>query len=140
MSKFKYGNFLTTFSDCPPADYQELDITAYRWIFEDVNDERNFQPVLTQNPQRATGMTDTQKCMGHGLSLFDKLEGALTRYRKLFRKNAEVAKTLGTKVAFLQLEKSDGCGGDMEKGYGHFTFHEYANTDLKIRITGTQTI
>jgi hypothetical protein len=140
MSRFKYETHLSTFNNCPPADYQELDITAYRWIFEDVNDERNFQPVLIAKPSRAYNRTDMEKCKGCGLPLFNQLEGAVDRYKELLNDNPKIVKTIGTKVATVKIEKTNGCGGNTDKINGHFTFHEYAGSDLKTKIENIQDI
>ena len=29
---------------CPPINYKAKNMTVYRWVFDDINDENNFKP------------------------------------------------------------------------------------------------
>lgn len=85
------------------------------------------------NPQRILD-TEDKKCMGHGLSFFNTLDNALTKYQKVCRKPS-LKKVLGELVAEISLDEEDGVSADViDKNYGHFTFHEYEETNLPNKI------
>ncbi len=61
--------------ECPPKDYQKLEIVAYRWVFEQ-GDEKNFQSQYEKDskrkkpPRRYNDMSDLEKCERMALSMF----------------------------------------------------------------------
>ena len=42
---FKYESYfrIHDLANCPPKTYKELRLTAYRYIFDDLEDDRNFK-------------------------------------------------------------------------------------------------
>lgn len=127
---FKYHEYLKGFPDCPPSSYKRKDVVAYRFVFEDL-DENSFLPALVKKPKRVLiNDSDSVRCQAHGLSLFDTLENAEEFYSNLppnTSKNRH--KTIGSHIAEGNIDKSDGVVSRVSSN-GHFTLHESNNADL----------
>ncbi len=147
---FKYRYFLDNFRDCPPGDFEELDVTAYRWVFEDLTEERNFQPVLIAKPSRISDVmfqTETAKCQGYGLSFFDSLENARNRFERINaffqERDQKFSLEVGTKVAAVSLNPTNGVGSKPSSGKsnkGQFTFHEYQYNNFFTQILDVENL
>lgn len=137
---FKYQKYLSSYENCPPTEYQEISMNAFRWIFEDINHENNFKPVLLIKPERINDkMFDSpeKKCEGYGLSLYDSLSNAKNAYDRIHKRNKNFSKMVGTYVAQIALVQTDGVASEFstrKNNKGHFNFHEYENTDLSKNI------
>ncbi len=130
---FKYQKYLDNYKNCPPKSYAEREMTAYRWVFETCGEE-SFVPVKIINPDRSLGSNDFN-CKGYGLSLFKELDGALQKYNELVQKKSGLKNTLGTHIAEINLEKTDGVASSPEKeNFLHFTFHEYKDLKLSKKV------
>ena len=46
IERYKYQAYLDKYKNCPPERFNELDCPAFRWVFKDPADFRNFLPVL----------------------------------------------------------------------------------------------
>jgi hypothetical protein len=116
--------------DCPPTIYQRLDIEhVYRWVFDDIMNERNFEPQYFQNPIRFNTKSDFEKCAYMSLSMFDNLSGARKRFEELNEfMGTKAFQTLGTKIAQGKIIKQDGVNGARDK-YGHFNHHQSLHSD-----------
>jgi hypothetical protein len=120
-------------------------MNAFRWI--DANDPINsFTPMhlIKTPPPRMLDDFDLM-CKGHGLSLFDTLEHGIARYKKLYKNKRGVShqtfiEEKGDAVATLKLDAEDGVAGDLNLENGHFTFHEYEETDLSNQIVHITTL
>lgn len=128
---FKYQedyNKLTV--DCPPTIYQSQNIEqVYRWVFDDIMDERNFEPQFFQNPLRFNAKSDYEKCAYMSLSMFDNLSGARRRFEELNEfMGTKAFQTLGQKIAQGCITKQDGVNGVKDK-YGHFNHHQSRHSD-----------
>jgi hypothetical protein len=121
---FKYQTELGQLSvKCPPETCKPVNIAAFRWVFERLKDERNFQPLYFRNPQRVNDFGDAEKCQALGLSMFDSAENAVRQFDFLKTRLGETAyQVLGTKLASGKLTPSDGAASEPDKK-GHFTFH-----------------
>lgn len=109
-------------------------MTGYRFIFEDINHEDNFKPVLERDPKRVLKFTTEQeKCSGYALSFFDTLEHARSRYRALVRNFRKIEQKLGTHVAKVQIDETDGVCSETGRD-GHFAVHEYPTTNFMRKI------
>ena len=131
--KFKYQEELRQLNvPCPPDDYIATTVDlVYRWVFEEIEDERNFLPQFHRKPQRFLHKEDIDKCKGMGLSLFDNLEGAAQRFAELRDAIGDkVCKTLGTQIAQGSLEVSDGVSGKSER-LGHFSHHPSSSAEFQ---------
>jgi len=144
QKKLKYSAYLGQFSNCPPVDFQEKEMMAYRWVHSSSH-PNDFLPknLITDPPVRMLDISD-KMCMGYGLSMFDSQKGACEKYLQLWNgkrahQRVQMGADLGKSVAQLDLQCSDGVSGSAEK-YGHFTFHEYQGVELSTRITGLMDI
>ena len=136
--RFKYARELSDLEDCPPAYYERRDFTAHRFVFADLSHANNFLPALKISPRRIHSppfVSDTARCLGYALSLFDTLENAHRRYRQISRFNRNFYKVVGTHIARAQIESADGLASPPD-GHGHISLHEAENVDLgaKFRI------
>jgi len=136
---FKYKAFINPIPNCPPEDSQSQEITAFRFVFEDLNHQNNFIPVLLINPPRINTPTfkkDANKCAGYALSFFDTLENAKKRYFELKYKRGlkNIHKILGTHIAQGVIRENDGVISKVDK-HGHFNLHEFEEVDLKSQFS-----
>lgn len=125
--QYKYGIEINKLDNCPPADTQERNGEGYRFVFDEIGDERNFLPVLVLNPKRQ--ITQTQECSGYALSFFDTLENARRKYESLLRSHRNIGKTLGTYIASGWISNADGFVSPTNAG-GHFNLFEFSGCDL----------
>jgi hypothetical protein len=140
---FKYEAYfqLHQMANCPPITYEEQIITAYRYIFDNLNDDRNFKPVYILDkdyPKRLNAAKDMEmKCKGFGLSLYQNKNGAIANYKRWMAKtNGKFAKIVGSYVATVQIMELDGVCSEIENEDTHFTFFEYETANLIERIEG----
>jgi len=140
---FKYKKQIEQLStQCPPSNYKSKDISAFRFVFEAENDKakNNFLPVLIIKPKRQLKPdNDTVKCQGYALSLFDSQENAEKRYYKLRKRNKNISKTLGDCLATGTIDKTDGVASEVDNN-GHFSLHEFENTDLAAKFNIISTL
>ncbi len=121
---FKYQTYFEELKTlCPPSNYTAQNKNAFRWIFDDVNDENNFKPVFFKNPKRFNEKSDEAQCMAMGLSFFDSLETAERRFLHLKKRlGEEVSKVLGSQITQGQIQEEDGVSNASDIN-GHFTHH-----------------
>jgi hypothetical protein len=132
---YKYQLYLENIPDCPPENYSEINKSAFRWLHEEIDNDNNFKPVLLQSPKRALNMNHLNKCKGYGLSLFNTANGAIERYLDIIASKPNLIETFGNSLGEISLTNKDGVGSEPEtNNNGHFTFHEYENTDLTKKI------
>jgi len=137
--RFKYKELISHIPNCPPSDSQCKEITAFRFVFEDLNHRNNFIPVLLINTQRintARLKKDADKCAGYALSFFSTLENAKKRYFELKYKRGlkNIDKILGTHIAQGLIIENDGVVSKVDK-QGHFNLHEFEQVDLKSQFS-----
>jgi len=137
--KFKYAAYLCQSQNCPPDSYIEMECDAYRWIHSTIT-KNDFLPrnIIQNPPQRILDDSDLM-CKGYGLSLFDTNGNAIKTYTKNYSKRrAHLRQSFiteyGDSFCLIKIESSDGLGGDKNKESGHFTFHEYEDSNLEERI------
>lgn len=137
--KLKYQAYLEKFPNCPPEEYQEVDMTAFRWVHKPFTPD-DFIPLhLSKEPPRMLD-TDDKNCRGYGLSMFDSLSNASKKYNnELKRRRPKLQKYFiddkGDSVVEIELVRDDGLFGHYEVGnFGHFTFHEYEMTNFTNKI------
>lgn len=111
--------------NCPPKNYKPLDITAYRWIFED-GDARNFQSQFEKQPKRYNDMSDLEKCDSMALSMFTSVESAEKQFLFLKnerRMNEKAYSLLGKYIAIGNINEKDGVNEIPANRFGHFNHH-----------------
>jgi len=129
MSEFLYGDNINQLSNCPPECYAEVNVLAYRWIFDNISDERNFVPRYFSRPPKYNWKNDEEKCKDLAISLFDSCNNAKSRFNFFFKTmNNKAYQFLGTKIAECFLSHKDGVADICDKDkFGHFNFHPYKN-------------
>lgn len=131
--EFKYQEEYKTLSElCPPNDHKEGEISpVFRWVFDDIADERNFKSQYHKKPKRFDNKNDLDKCNALGLSMFNNFDGSVARFKELKEIIGEsVFQTLGTKIAQGKISISDGVNGKIER-HGHFNNHPSKEANYK---------
>lgn len=132
--RFKYHIFVHDLTDCPPSHAYAQDLTAFRFVFNQIDDQRNFVPVYILKPKRRLARDPHYKtCSGYGLSLFDSLENACKRYADLVESVPNFPQTVGTHIAKGQSNKSDGVVTEPNAD-GHLTLYEFEHIDLQVKF------
>jgi len=126
---FKYQKFISLIPNCPPTNYYSAQMKAYRFVFDDLNYPHNFLPALMINPRR-NFPDPNEQCLGYALSLFDSLGNAQKRYEAIVKGRPSLRKKLGSHIAEGIITPNDGLVSDINSS-GHFSLHEFAETDLK---------
>lgn len=142
---FKYSDLLGQYSNCPPDDYKELSKLACRWVHNYAQHENDFKPLNLINNPPPRMLDDSDKmCMGYGLSFFNTCEDAIKKYKTIYNKQRPKQKKTfleekGDTIAHINLEVSDGTSSE-PNNEGHFTFHEYVDTNLSTKIVNLTAI
>lgn len=132
--KFEHEKLLKGLRDCPPKNYQSINIDAYRWFFA-VDDPRNFQSAYEKKPARFNDSSDTLKCKAMGLSMLDSAEKAEERY--LFLRdiqNYDARVLFGEFIAEGFIASGDGVSEVPPEKNGHFTHHPAEAVDYSKRF------
>ena len=132
---FKYQEDMNSLSNfqCPPADYKPLEIDAYRWVFDDIKNPKNFTPQYKSQPRRFndSNYKEEDKCSFMSLSMFINQDSAKKRFEFLFQQKGKKAyKLFGTKIAYKKLTTQDGVN-EKPNNIGHFNHHPYINVDYE---------
>jgi hypothetical protein len=134
--KLKYQELISQFSNCPPSNFVEIEIEAFRWthIKKHGND---FKPQALINPERFLDSMDEKNCIGLGLSMFNSFQNAVYKYKNHYQKRKNKLKKFfiedyGESIAKIKLGYDDGVASlPNEQNHGHFTFYEYEFVDLR---------
>ena len=130
MRKFLHQHLMDTLeTPCPPAGFAAAETIAFRWVFGQMADERNFMPQYVKKPERFVNQTDKVKCQAMGLSVYDTAESAKSSFEKIRSFSKGTATKLGSHLAKGDLQ---GNGmADLPNENGHFTFHPFEEADLQ---------
>jgi hypothetical protein len=103
---------------------------CFRWVFSDINDERNFIPIY-KAPGRIESDRTLKKltCYGWSLSLFTNKDKAKNRWRELVAINPKLSKKLGDHICEGVIQKQHGLS-NKENAISHFELFEYDNVNL----------
>jgi hypothetical protein len=128
VAELKYKVEISEFA-CDLALFKEYNARqAFRWVFEDINDVRNFAPIF-MNPAAIK-----KDCRGWALSFYEESSQAIARIKELARGRPTIYKKVGTHLATGILATKDGIS-DEPNGIGHFDHFEYINVDLKNKFS-----
>jgi len=131
--RFKYQEFLEKFDNCPPENFKEVEIKAFRWVFEECGQE-SFLPVLIIDPLRKFG-NDKLKCSGYAISMFEDKRNACVKYKKLIGSVPKFQEKVGTCIAEINIDIKDGiCSTPEMNNYLHFDLHLYFVSDLSKKV------
>ena len=128
MSELKYQEEINKM-ECDLNGFSEQERIAFRWTFDDINNEKNFLPRFLLKPNM-----ERNDCRGWGLSFFDTQDSAKKRLKEIVGYRKNLYKKLGTHVATGNLEKTDGMS-DKAHSNGHFTHFEHQNVDLSVKFS-----
>lgn len=131
---------------CPPDNYKTKNMPVFRWVFDDIADERNFKPRYFLVPQTDlenlekisdNELKDTKKCAMFSLSFFDSEQAAKERF-DFFLENKKTGKKVyerfGTNIAKCCIVESDGLNEE-PNDIGHFNHHPVKNHQYENRFT-----
>ncbi|MCT3758326.1 hypothetical protein HZQ19_01250 [Elizabethkingia anophelis] len=113
---------LSELSNCPPSDYTPKNTECYRWVFADINDERNFQSQAHKNPKGLNDKSDFGKCEYFALSFHASYELNKKHYEILKKRFKNIPKNIGTHLAKGKIASNDGIGSEIDE-LSHFNFH-----------------
>lgn len=103
------------------SGYKEFEKrVTFRWVFEDINDPRNFLPRAILLDKE-----DTQDFTMWGISLFETQKHAKERLLKLVNGRPLIFKALGTHLAQATCNKTHGISEIKVGKSGHFNHFEY---------------
>ncbi len=115
---------------CPPNEYTEKNIEAFRWVFDDIQNAENFIPLAKKNPARILSMDDKSQCKAYSLSMFNSEDAARNRFQFLHKIMKDKAfKLLGTNIAKGNIEEMHGVNSNSDEN-GHFSHFHYESVDL----------
>lgn len=140
----KYYSFIKDLDDCPPLQSKEINMNAFRFIFDKRNHPDNFKPVLLIKPARINDRsfdTNEMKCSGYALSMFDSLLNSKNLFIKQISRNKNFGNNVGNYVAEICIESNEGVATDpssKESELGHFDFFEYENTNFYNKIVNIE--
>lgn len=138
--QFKYAALTESLIDCPPANYEAIQMLAFRFVREDLNHPDNFKPVKVQQPNRHFD-NDKANCAAFGLSMFSEKEKAKAFFHQRQLKFPRFSAIVGNHLATIPIFLEDGVASQPEElNFGHFTFHEYLWCDFVKRTTATEPI
>lgn len=136
----KYHALIALLSDCPPAACRAREVTAFRFVFDDLADQRNYEPPFVINPNRKNSAeSDEIICDGYGLSFFNSLPNSTKFYAQLRSSFKNIYLRIGTKVAQVNIVEPDGLCTQVENN-GHFTLHEWEGVDFAGRFQIVQQV
>ena len=145
-NEFKYWHYLKEFDNCPSTECKTIEIQAFRWIFDDINNPDNFKPVLLITPARINDQKfdkNEQKCCGYALSLFNTLENARNKFINISNRNKCFETQVGDNVAEITIEEHEGVATEPstnKSNLGHFEFFEFIETNFFDKITHKEKI
>src|SRR5699024_3608901 len=113
--------------DCNLKELSENERLAYRIVFEDIADDRNFHPSY----HRTNDRHDT--CIVCALPVDDSLEDTMQKMADLRKHRKNIHKKIGTHIAEGTLDENDGITND-SNGEGHFSLFEYNGVDLSTKF------
>ena len=119
-------------STCTLTDFQEYaKRTAYRWVFEDASDTRNFLPIYAIDSERLANDKAAGKfsCTCWAISFFNSEIQAKEKFDRMLSKNPKIHKKLGTHIAKGYLNATDGISSECDD-IGHFNHFEYEEAQL----------
>lgn len=134
----KYHQFLIPLPDCPPSDYNEKERTEiYRFVYNEITDERNFQPPLIKNPSRIKTSPKyhnvDKRCGGYALSMFSTLSKIRKFYSDMEKRFPGIGDDLGRNIAKGNLKQEDGVCSK-KNGRGKYNLHEYEDVNWNGRF------
>lgn len=111
------------------VNYSEKDIEAFRWVFPNIDDERNFIPLAVDQENSSV----RRRCGGWALSFHETEVASTEMWETLTENKPNKYKKLGTHIAKGNISKTDGKCSDSDRN-SHFNLIEYKDTDFSGRF------
>lgn len=128
----KYNILISKFTKCEISNCRARTPYAFRWVFKDILDERNFIPRYLDPEYPGEDKID---CRGYALSMFDTEEQAIGRLLYLLKGKGKLYEKLGTHTAKGVLTIHDGISNDSsDHPHGHFSFFEFKDIALSTKF------
>lgn len=125
MNKLKYEiEIERDFADFDFKGFNENNLECYRWVFNDINNPKNFTPSYINDKDRAK---DTPT--GYALSFFETKDAGCLRLKNLTQNKPFLKKKLGTHIALGKIANNDGLCSEPDKNK-HFDLFEYTGVNL----------
>jgi hypothetical protein len=131
----KYAEELGRMANCPPSMASPCARKAVRFVFDSIEDRRNFMPVATLTPQR-TFKEAAGRCDSYALSFFETVTQARKKYMELKRANKNLYRKIGPMIAEGVISETDGVASQ-PNGQGHFSPWESATAGFVTTFTIT---
>jgi hypothetical protein len=125
--RYKYEEYLEK-NDCQFDEFEELQITGYRFITDNIEDEFNYLPnAFVGGNNRLNRLHPHKNCTYFALSFFETNEKCKQRLKQL-KKNSN-NKYPATLIAEVCINEECGiCSKPNDSG--HFEMHEYKDHDI----------
>ncbi|WP_248725739.1 hypothetical protein [Enterobacter cloacae] len=130
MMKYMYNSHVGKLPQCPPANAQPAEVTAWRWTFNPFTD-KCFSPIAILEPKRLLTIRDGQKCSCWALSMFESQMAAIKRMQQIELSIPNFKKNKGDHVSKVIITKVDGVATSPDNR-GHFDFHPYKNFNAMV--------
>ena len=128
--EFKYKSDLTIVEETKKCicfeNANEISLIAYRWVFSD-NDTRNFEPTA----KRPENLSHQRKCEGWALSFYDTKDNSKSAWEKIISNRKDAYMKIGTHIAEVQIEETNGKADDVRVLDGHFNLLEYEDSNFE---------
>jgi hypothetical protein len=128
----KYQEEVNAIANCPPTSCAPAGRPAFRSVHASPLEPNDFRPPLIMKPERGFP-NDEKKCGACALSLFTSKEELVAFVHSMEKRNRNIRKVLGTKIATGTLVPADGMQTTPD-GRGHFDLFEAAGVDLSTRF------
>jgi hypothetical protein len=127
VTTFKYKNQISKLPNCPPAGCAGRQVVLFRFVRQDLQHPKNFQPPAIQDPTRIF-RGDAACCSSYALSFFETPEAARAKYEGIRRRHPDIHETLGTHLAEVSIQPDDGVLTPARSQ--HVDLHEYEGVNL----------
>lgn len=125
MSKLKYEIEINRdFENFDFKGFIEKNIECYRWVFNDINNPKNFIPPYISDVNRSRDIPT-----GYALSFFETKEAGSSRLKFITKNKPFLKKKLGTHIALGNIKKTDGLCNE-PNDIKHFDLFEYSGINL----------
>lgn len=132
MKILKYQSQVELIPDCP-CNGEVPPKNVFRWVNNEFLSPNDFTPTAMRNPNRHFILTDQNKCLDWGLSMYGSLEKAKEGYNSL---TLAIKRKLDVKyVAVGYLDEIDGIiHRSLKPIKNHFTFYQYEDQEISSKF------
>jgi len=127
--KFKYQSEIDSLSLSPCLiEFNHVENKpAFRWVFADINDVRNFVPVASKDR-----LAKRNTVKHWALSFYRTENESVSALKHLYNDKPNLFKVLGTHIAHGVINSEHGICEIKVEDDGHFNHIEYENVDFSV--------